>query len=1395
MSTSSARIRQLLALLVLLLANTTVFAQFPRQVSFSTNASSDFNLGGTAKLTGTSTSTDGVLQLTTNATNVAGYAIDQKSFPAPNGFSISFEFFSYGGNGADGFSVFLVDADKTTASETGINAFRIGATGGSLGYAQKNAAPATGQPDLRSPGVPNGYIGIGIDEFGNYANPSEGRVGGPGSRPDAVSIRGAGIGTDYNSTTDYPYLAGSGTLPFSLDVGTAGRVTDPLNPNYRRAYIDVVPQADGTYKIRVQIQHGTAIQTAIDNVTVPRPPANLRIGFAGSTGGSTNYHEIRNLAVLQSPVATDDRAGTRYDQPVTFSAIANDLFQYSTFKLGGVDLDPSTAGIQSTYTVAGKGTFTANDEGQVTFTPSGTFSGIVTIPYTVQDLAGSNASPIYQSNPANITVVVSGADVATTISGPTAANPGASVTYTVSTVNIGQEAALNVVPTLQLPTSATNIVMPANATRSASNLITFPAIASLESSAPPVAHTVTFTMPNSGSVTGTATYTASTPDPNLDNNSSTLTTNIIGISNVTSGCAAPGQDGAVTLTSTSEPNTYYPGLSVATDKKSIVLGTVRNATGLPITAGDLLLVIQMQGADINTSNTTAYGSGATGNGGSGNLSSNYSAGQYEYAIAASDVAADGTVRLQAALTYSYSNQNYSDATGGQRRFQVIRVPQYASVIVSGTVTGLPWNGTTGGVLIVDVAGQTTFSTGAVLDMNGKGFRGGSEKQFTGASGYASNDYRNVAVTGLAGAHGSKGEGLAGTPRYVNNAGSLLDTGVEGYFTGSVGSGAPGNAGGGGSDATPLTNLGNTGGGGGGNGGNGGNGGKYSSDAASLGGVGGAKGASASANRLFLGGGGGAGSSNMAASTIASGATGGGIIIIRTGMVSGAGTLRANGNDAATNSTGSGGGGGGAGGTVMVVARTTTNMSNIVVSTNGGKGGSATAATTSRGGGGGGGGGLIYANNALSLVSSSQGGTGGDTRVLGLANAKGTDGAPGTISAATTTSIPTGISSTTDCLPILTASLATSTPQLTRSSTSVKPATYIITVTNSGGQANNVSAMVTMGNGTSRTTGGSEAGTANGLIKYKAGSAVVKLTAADGTVTQLLAVARRGQAASAQYTQPTADSSTPTFSNITMPAGSTLTISYVAEVASSAVNNTPYQSGVKVIYPDPTRTSDANWASPGIMYTAMPTTAVPGNNYVSTSSMAEDIIITQPLPVELKQFSVAVIRQDAQLTWSTASEKKNDRFEVERSLDGQVFERIGTVKGAGYSAQTQTYHYLDANAARLSVGHPLYYRLRQVDMDGTDAYSPVRAIQFDAAQEATVSVYPNPTQTQATLELTSLPAGSYQVRILDLTGRVLREQTLAGQQLHQLSVAELPMGTYLVQVRGANTNLTLPLLRN
>ena len=121
----------LLGFLVLLLGPShQAKAQFPRVESFQNGTATGFTLGGfpnSATLTAGSVDPAGAgyLRLTTNATNQSGYAIDQGTFPAPNGFSISFEFFAYGGTGADGFTVFLVDGAQTTAA-----AFRPGASGG-----------------------------------------------------------------------------------------------------------------------------------------------------------------------------------------------------------------------------------------------------------------------------------------------------------------------------------------------------------------------------------------------------------------------------------------------------------------------------------------------------------------------------------------------------------------------------------------------------------------------------------------------------------------------------------------------------------------------------------------------------------------------------------------------------------------------------------------------------------------------------------------------------------------------------------------------------------------------------------------------------------------------------------------------------------------------------------------------------------------------------------------------------------------------------------------------------------------------------------------------------------------------------------------------------------------
>ncbi len=1377
------------AALLLGLAHTAQ-AQFPRNETFKTDSAPNFTLSG-ARLTGTGTAGDdaigqGYLRLTSNAQNTAGSIVDNVGFDAPDGFTISFEFFAYGGTGADGFSVFLVD--EAGQPSTGV---RIGATGGSLGYAQKTIDPV-------APGVSRGYIGIGIDEFGNYANPTEGRVGGPGPTPDAVSIRGAGDGS---SATDYPYIAGTALnqLGFSLDVPTAR--AQPGSPDYRRAFIDVVPIGSGatrTYRITVRIQHGNVVTTTVDNVTVSTPPDRLRLGFSGSTGGSTNFHEIRNLNIVQAPFANDDLAATRYDQPVTVNAISNDIFPGTGFQLGSLDLDFSTPGVQNTFAVPG-GTFTADTNGQVTFTPTGSFAGTITIPYTVSDVLNQTTST---SSPANITIVVQGADVATTVSGPTSANPGSIITYTISTSNLGPVTAENVAPSLQLtPNLPAGSVTPSSGTyNSGTGVVTFTPVTSLASGAAPIVNSVTFTVPNSGTVTGTAASTNSIPDPVTANNTAIIITTIAGIANVGVSCATPGKDGPLTVTAANQiVNTYYSGnLSVAAGSTTVRVGAVRNAAGteVPIAAGDVVLIMQMQGADLNVTDTNAYGDGVAGGAASGNLTANLTAGRYEYAIVEGTAVSgtNTTLTLKKPLAYAYENVTFGNISGtqtGQRRFQVIRVPQYSTLTISGgSITGATWNGTSGGVLVLDVAGKTVFSGTASLNMDAKGFRGGGGKAYTGvANGYNADDYLNLAIdspagTSSAGAHGSKGEGTAGTPRYVYNGGTVTTrAAAEGYLNGSTAQGAPGNAGGGATDASPTNNSGNSGGGGGSNAGKGGRGG-YGAGTGTNGSGARAFGGAAfagSSSVLVMGGGGGAGATNATtvAEYLSSGGIGGGIIILRTGLVTGTGTITANGGAApgVPNST-EGGGGGGAGGTVMLLATPPTGVANglngLTVSANGGQGGSAsTNSPTAVGPGGGGGGGFIYANSALAARSTTAGASGGTTD--GTSTAFGAEaGDAGSSTTATSANIPNTVAGTGGCLPMLTVGLRTSTPNRTRvgaPGSAVNPALYTLTVSNTGGEASTLSILASL--------------PANVFSYDNSYTPQVTLTLADNT-----------SGTPSGFTAPTG-SSTPSFGLATLPAGATISITFRAAIAATANDNQAYQASGAVAYINPLRTTATSTIQPGGNYaggTDATSGTAGGSNYTATSSTAEDVTIARPLPVELKSFNVKAADLNSELTWATASELQNDHFDIERSLDGHSFESIGAVKGQGTSAHETSYRYTDIGAGRLSL-KSIYYRLRQVDLDGGSSYSPVRVVKFERGTKGAIALYPNPHQGTAMLDLTALPALESQVEVLDLSGRVVGKFQLVGGLEHSLNLNTLPLGSYLIRVRNAETVFTLPMIRN
>jgi len=346
-------------------------------------------------------------------------------------------------------------------------------------------------------------------------------------------------------------------------------------------------------------------------------------------------------------------------------------------------------------------------------------------------------------------------------------------------------------------------------------------------------------------------------------------------------------------------NTYYPAsqATVSAGATSIVIGSASGSGygTTPIGAYDIVLIIQMQGAQVTSSNNSSYGDGmGTGSGYLNNA--NLMAGHMEYAVAMNAVPlTGGTLNLQTGLTNAYKNAGFG--TDGQYRYQIIRIPLYNNLILGANIRPPEWNGAVGGVIDVYVDGALNMS-GFSIDASGTGFRGGGGKAWSGASSNTNTDFI-AAYNNKSG--GSKGEGIAGTPYYLDsvNSAALFSSGVDGYPGGSYDRGAPGNAGGGATDGLPSNNSNNAGGGGGGNGGTGGGGGNSWSSNLAVGGRGGTLFAQQSPSRLVLGGGGGAGSSdggtgspNPGSGYASSGAPGGGIVIITASSITGTGSVLA-----------------------------------------------------------------------------------------------------------------------------------------------------------------------------------------------------------------------------------------------------------------------------------------------------------------------------------------------------------------------------------------------------------------------------------------------------------------------------------------------------------------------
>jgi hypothetical protein len=163
----------------------------------------------------------------------------------------------------------------------------------------------------------------------------------------------------------------------------------------------------------------------------------------------------------------------------------------------------------------------------------------------------------------------------------------------------------------------------------------------------------------------------------------------------------------------------------------------------------------------------------------------------------------------------------------------------------------------------------------------------------------------------------------------------------------------------------------------------------------------------------------------------------------------------------------------------------------------------------------------------------------------------------------------------------------------------------------------------------------------------------------------------------------------------------------------------------------------------------------------------------PLPVQLKTFNVKLTRANTvELNWATATEQNNKLFEIERSADGMLFEKIGDIAGADNSQLERRYTYTDVQPLK----GMSYYRLRQVDFDGRSSYSPVRTTNI--GKNAVITMAPSPATDIITISTESPAQDDAAWQVFDVSGRLVLAGIWPAEALSlDMEVHSLPEGAY------------------
>ncbi|MBS4704632.1 DUF6701 domain-containing protein [Aeromonas veronii] len=316
----------------------------------------------------------GRLRMTEASGNQATSATYQRLFPAANNLvEVTFRYYAWSptwfNTGGDGLAVILSDATVTP---------QPGSFGGALGYAQRNNGTS---------GFAGGWLGVGLDEYGNFSNGNEGKVGGPGFRAQAIAIRG-GVGSSYR------YLAGTAAnLNPKIDVsGTSSAQPGHL---YR---LRIDSRVAGRSMVSLDRNTGSGFSTlvapfdAMATAGQEQVPADFLLSLTGSTGGANNNHELDDIqicALRSNPIGVQidhfqlDHSG----QPLTCNPETVTVKACADAACTTLITDPVTATLSLTPTSASNGWIGGNTV---------TFSG------------GSTTVQLRNNTPTAVTIGVSG---------------------------------------------------------------------------------------------------------------------------------------------------------------------------------------------------------------------------------------------------------------------------------------------------------------------------------------------------------------------------------------------------------------------------------------------------------------------------------------------------------------------------------------------------------------------------------------------------------------------------------------------------------------------------------------------------------------------------------------------------------------------------------------------------------------------------------------------------------------------------------------------------------------------------------------------------------------------------------------------------------------------------